>query len=374
MGSKHSLLSNGLGQLIVEESRHARRVVDLFCGSSSIAWFSAENTELPVLATDLQQYAVALAGSVVTRTKVLDPVEIAGDWFDAVRGVLEDSENWRLARCLEAKHIEASQYVEASRNLCNSVVGSGPIWKAYGGHYFSPSQAVTIDAMISALPIQEPLRTVCLAAVISSGSHCAASPGHTAQPFQPTEGATRYIAEAWSKDPLVVARRSLEQVCSRRARAAGESVVGEAVSVASTLLSSDLVIVDPPYSGVQYSRFYHVLETIARGKEESVTGRGRYPPLSRRPQSAFSRSSESREALVELLSNLSKARTTVIFTFPAGESSNGLSGEIVSNISGRFFDVQKRRIITGRFSTLGGNNLNRAARSKSEELVLVMRS
>ena len=29
---------------------------------------------------------------------------------------------------------------------------------------------------------------------------------------------------------------------------------------------------------------------------------------------------------------------------------------------------------SGRFSTLGGNNSNRAARSKSEELVLVMRS
>lgn len=373
MGSKHSLLSNGLGRLIVEESRHARRVVDLFCGGSSIAWFSAENTNLPVLATDLQQYAVALAGSVVKRTKTLDAVEIAKNWFDAVNNFREGSENWHMARRLDSTQIDMAQYVKASRSLCNRSVGLGPIWRAYGGYYFSPSQAATIDAMICTLPLQEPMRTVCLAATISSGSHCAASPGHTAQPFQPTRGATKYIAEAWSKDPLEVARRSLELICSRRARAAGETLVGDAVTIASTLLESDLVIVDPPYSGVQYSRFYHVLETIARGEEEPVTGRGRYPPLSRRPQSAFSRPSESREALAELLGNLSRARTTVLFTFPVGESSNGLSGDIVTNISSNFFDVQERRV-AGRFSTLGGNNANRAARSKSEELILVMRS
>ena len=374
MGSKHSLLSSGLGELIEEESQHARRVVDLFCGGSSIAWFAAENIELPVLATDLQQYAVALAGSVVSRTNKLDHVEIAEEWFERVQNILNDSENWHLARQLQTNHEEVAKFVEASRDLCSSVVGIGPVWKSYGGHYFSPLQAVTIDAMLSALPKQEPFRTACLAAAISSGSHCAASPGHTAQPFQPTEGATRYIAEAWSKEPILIARRSLEQICARRAKVAGESVVGEAVTVASTLSSSDLVIVDPPYSGVQYSRFYHVLETIANGREESATGRGRYPPLSKRPQSSFSRPSESKEALVKLLSNLSKAQTTVIFTFPAGESSNGLSGDAVLDVSSRFFDIRERLIIPGRFSTLGGNNSHRAARSKSEELVLVMQS
>ena len=215
--------------------------------------------------------------------------------------------------------------------------------------------------------------TVCLAATIASGSHCAASPGHTAQPFQPTKGAARYIVEAWSRDPLIKARRALEQICSRRANVAGETTIGDAVYIASTLSSSDLVIVDPPYSGVQYSRFYHVLETIARGKTPSVTGRGRYPPLTARPQSSFSRPGQSRQALVTLLENLSRAKATVMFTFPAGRASNGLSGDIVTEVSSRLFNVRERRVI-GRFSTLGGNNTNRSARSQSEELVLLMRS
>ena len=285
----------------------------------------------------------------------------------------EDSETWRAAQDAKTGHSNIAQFVKASRDLCSQVADSGPIWTSYGGHYFSPSQAATIDAMLEALPEQEPVRTVCLAATIASGSLCAASPGHTAQPFQPTRGAARYIVEAWAKDPLVVGRRALRQICPRRANVAGEAAVGDAVSVASILSSSDLVIVDPPYSGVQYSRFYHVLETIARGRASPVMGTGRYPPIKSRPQSSFSRPSQSIQALCTLLENLSRARATVIFTFPAGPSSNGLSGDIVTEISSRFFNVEEQRVI-GRFSTLGGNNTNRSARSEAEELVLLMRT
>ena len=209
MGSKHALLANGLGQLILEESRHTDRIVDLFCGGSSISWFAAENTMCPVLATDLQQYAVILARSVISRTKPIDPARTAKYWFDAVRNVREESEHWKSAQVLEASHTSVARYVEDSRSLCSRTTGSGLIWRSYGGYYFSPAQAATIDAMLHALPEEEPVRTVCHAATISSGSHCAASPGHTAQPFQPTRGASRYIAEAWVKDPLEVSPQRL---------------------------------------------------------------------------------------------------------------------------------------------------------------------
>ena len=307
------------------------------------------------------------------RTKALDPVAIADEWFSTVLQLRDGSVTWLAAQDAETGHNTIAQFVGASRRLCRQVAGTGPIWGSYGGHYFSPAQAATIDAMLAALPEREPMRTVCLAATIASGSQCAASPGHTAQPFQPTRGAARYIVEAWHKNPLTVARRALEQICPMQANVAGESVVGDAVSIASTLSSSDLVIVDPPYSGVQYSRFYHVLELIASGNAQSVTGTGRYPPLASRPQSSFSKPTQSVQALNALLENLSRAQTTVIFTFPVGPSSNGLSGDIVTEASRRLFHVQEQRVF-GRFSTLGGNNTNRSARARSEELVLLMRS
>ena len=67
------------------------------------------------------------------------------------------------------------------------------------------------------------------------------------------------------------------------------------------------MFIDPPYSSVQYSRFYHVLETMAKGEKELVVdGVGRYPPLADRPQSHFSNTGQARNALESLIEKLSE--------------------------------------------------------------------
>ena len=110
------------------------------------------------------------------RTRPLDPVAIADEWFSKVLHLRDNSSTWLAAQDAEAGYNTVAQFVRASRRLCRQVAESGPIWGSYGGHYFSPAQAATIDAMVAALPEKEPMRTVCLAATIASGSQCAASP------------------------------------------------------------------------------------------------------------------------------------------------------------------------------------------------------
>jgi hypothetical protein len=157
------------------------------------------------------------------------------------------------------------------------------------------------------------------------------------------------------------------------AQCVGEARVGDANDVAETLEKHDLVFVDPPYSGVHYSRFYHVLETIARGQCSNVEGVGRYPPASERPSSLYSQKSEALGALDELLETLSRVGCTVILTFPAGKCSNGLSGGVVEATAGEYFDVFKR-VVRTRFSTLGGDNSHRRARKLSNEMILLLKS
>ena len=151
----------------------------------------------------------------------------------------------------------------------------------------------------------------------------------------------------------------------------GKAEVGDAVEVAGRLGPGDLALVDPPYSAVQYSRFYHVLETIARRERVSVEGVGRYPPLDDRPSSAFSLITGSTNALASLLENLASAGARVLLTFPAGGSSNGLSGAHIVEVARRWFDVEVKTVL-GRFSTLGGNNAVRASRTHATELILTM--
>lgn len=371
MGSKRLMLKNGLGNLILKHGEHARRIVDLFCGSGAIAWFAAENLHRPVLAIDLQTYAIVLSRAVIGRDKPEDAAYLTETWVEQAERERIKSKLWPCAAQLDSEYVDIKLWVNRARELCTNPSTIGPVWHAYGGHYFSPTQALTIDCLLKCLPQHEPQKTTCLAALISAASKCAASPGHTAQPFQPTETAGLYIQEAWRRDPLTLCKNTLLDICPRHAQVVGEAIVADAIECASTLNHDDLVIVDPPYSSVHYSRFYHVLETIALGHCGEPQGIGRYPPIDERPQSDFSRKGRSVQALSNLLQQLSQVGSTVIFTFPEGRCSNGLSGSMVIDLARPYFAVGEQ-LVQGRFSTLGGNNSHRQARLPSRELILLL--
>lgn len=373
MGSKRAMLSNGLGELIKAEAVRSNRVVDLFCGGSSVAWFAAEHTNRPVLACDLQSYAVTLAKAVVARTEPLNAESLLEKWVDVAKKKVSSTAVWKIAYALDSRHPNAGTWAKRARELCASMTTeSDAICRAYGGYYFSPSQALVLDSLISTLPKLEPDRSACLAAVIMAASQCSASPGHTAQPFGTTRSAGPYLREAWLKNPLNYVKAALRTISQKCAQRKGNAIVGDALEVVGSLGPGDLVFIDPPYSGVHYSRFYHVLETIARGKCGVVSGTGRYPAPSERPASAFSRKSESVSAVERLLEGLSESGVRVIFTFPMGKSSNGLSGKLIEECASKFFKID-RKSVKSRFSTLGGNNSNRDARLDSRELILLLK-
>lgn len=374
MGSKRTMLSNGLGHLLLTEVENASRLVDLFTGSGSVAWFVAETTQKPVLAVDLQKYSTVLAESIICRTEPIDFPSIEKSWLKPVEARRKCCDLWLNGKRLRVGSKGIKPYVDRTRELCSLPSPIGPIWNAYGGHYFSPTQAITLDLLLDALPQNNEERTVCLAACISAASQCVASPGHTAQPFQPTEGAGKYILEAWARDPIEYAKKALQNLCSKHANVQGQVITGSAEDALIHIQSSDLVFIDPPYSSVQYSRFYHVLETIAEvRKTRTVEGVGRYPPITERPQSEFSNITQAKAALVRLLSALAAKNCTIIITFPSGKSSNGLSGDYIIEVASPLFQVEDHNKIEGIFSTLGGNNNNRTARQKSNELILLLR-
>ena len=187
-----------------------------------------------------------------------------------------------------------------------------------------------------------------LAALICAASECAAAPGHTAQPFQPTYTAARFLFESWRRDIYSHVKSAVQRICPKHAQNVGRVVVCDAEKLAGRLQKGDLVFLESgAYSGVHYSRFYHVLETIARGTCSEVSGVGRYPHPIERPRSEFSIKSKSADALERLLSKLSKKGVSVILTFPEEETSNGLSGAIVERIAKRHFRC-KRTLVNRR--------------------------
>ncbi len=365
------MLQNGLGELIRRESATAVRIVDLFAGGGSVAWFAAQETDLPVTAVDLQQYSCALSAAVIARTENADADDIKRGWLTAVDKHRRAITVWQQAVSLDTTSNIVDR-VTKSRSLCCHYPQAGPVCRSYGGHYFSPSQALTLDVMLEQLPTEPDKRAICLAAAIMSASKCAAAPGHTAQPFQPTASASKYLIEAWSRDPAGTCGQALDLICPRYARSRGEALVADAIDFACTLNTTDLVIVDPPYTDVQYSRFYHVLETVAQGGCSAVGGVGRYPPREERPQSEFSKRAGARPAITRLLRAICDSGATCILTFPQCQAGNGLSGRGIADIAREMFTVTEQ-VYRSHFSTMGGNNVGREARRESEELILLLK-
>ncbi|MBL8078897.1 MAG: DNA adenine methylase [Anaerolineales bacterium] len=369
MGSKRTMLQNGLGKVLLQEISGATRFVDLFAGSGSVAIFVAQKFEIPVLAFDLQEYSVILTAAIISRNAKLDWLPIWKRWLQRA------TTQYRSHRIPKAEFL-TQKLIHDLRIWCDKQTDL-PITKAYGGHYFSPRQAVWIDALRATLPKELSSKKVALAALIQAASRCAAAPGHTAQPFQPTRTAKRFIKEAWDLDVVEKTKTAFELLATQSANKVGKAEVADANKAVKKLRSGDLVFLDPPYSGVHYSRFYHVLETIAKGSCGEVTGVGRYPASELRPRSKYSVSSESAKALEDLFKSIALHSATAIVTFPDHVCSNGLSGKLVREIASKYFQIREQ-LVTSKFSTLGGtgdergNEAGRSARQHANELILVL--
>jgi len=375
MGSKTALLRGSLGELLLREAAQADRFIDLFSGSAAVSHYVAERLPISVLSVDAQEYSRPLAGAIVGRTCSLADSTFVADW---VKRAADDAKAMPgFSAAIRASRIPSKTSVTEARRLCRrSQDGSGFIWRHYGGHYFSPYQALVLDALYRNMPSAEPSASLALAALLRTASRCAAAPGHTAQPFQPTPALLPYLGAAWARDPLAECQDQLDQLAPRHALKLGRAVTADCFALVPTLREGDLAFCDPPYSAVQYSRFYHVLEGMARGGWPLVSGAGRAPDGALRIRSPYSMKSRALHTFAELLRLLSRAGVTVIVTFPAGIASNGVSGRAIVEMAESWFH-KKVHLLPSVHSTLGGpaggGEATRGARIALHEIALELR-
>lgn len=368
------MLRNGLGSLLRKEVGNCQRFVDLFTGSGAVAGFVATSFAVPVRAVDIQSFSVALAKAVITRTADLDVNLLWTEWIKRAEKELKRRRLYtKASEELPSAHRFSKAYVAGVRQDCEAANADMPLTRAYGGHYFSRSQVYWLDALRRTLPKNVAKRDIALASLIAGASQCVASPGHTAQPFQPTASAKKFLYEAWSRSLLIRTQSQLKEIAQQFAKVRGSVCKADANKAASDVTEGDIVFIDPPYSGVHYSRFYHVLETVCRGKCSEVSGVGRYPPPRERPRSRYSVQTESREAISELLKTVAANGATAIVTFPDKRCSNGISSYYLRQVAEKAFATVECKTIKGRFSTLGGDGSHRDARQASQELVMVLR-
>ena len=368
MGSKRSQLENGLGLQLKRVVKPGDHFVDLFSGSGAVSWFAATKLGVQVTAVDLQNYAVSLSGAVIRRTSELDVGAVLAEWTAQTPRLVEND----AAVAFERKLLSSPLDVDAVNALRERASQHDDVFvRSYAGHYFSIEQALQIGTLRANLPEDRPESDASLAALISAASRCSSSPGHTAQPFQPTKNSLPHIDKIWRRSLIAEVESALLTIGALHALVEGRAVQGDANSFVETLEGSEVVFLDPPYSAAQYSRFYHVLESIAVGGYADVFGAGRAPHISNRERSDYSMVTTARDSLRELLRSLAEKNCRVIATFPQYKASNGMSGLDIASDARAWFDVDSSMSIAT-FSTLGGNGAARSARHEAQEMILTM--
>ncbi|MGO2030711.1 MAG: DNA adenine methylase [Glutamicibacter ardleyensis] len=281
-----------------------KSVIDLFAGTGVVTRAMAQYR--PVHSVDIQKYSAVLSRALCSPTsytsdQIIEILFKAQEYFkeraNEVRRLLkiERSVNFTniesvklLVEIIENGSLMTGKYKEDELSTAKyeALVAIGEekltIFKYYGGVYFSYEQALQIDSLLWAIGHLEesPAEPTLLASVLGVASDLVTSVGnHFAQPIS-----------LRSKNGDIKPSISNQKLRSRKISAfvQFESWVNKYKSLTSATnectpwtsdyrtilfdssIDAGAIYADPPYTRDHYSRFYHVLETIATGDDPGI--------------------------------------------------------------------------------------------------------
>jgi adenine-specific DNA-methyltransferase len=199
----------------------------------------------------------------------------------------------------------------------------------YATIYFSTAQCLEIDSFrfaIDALHGRGELTTDghrwCLLALACALNRCATSTGHFAQPLAPKSDNISRIAKQRSRSILIEALRALEELRplgTKRWRSKNQVFQKDAAALLSDIPATNarpgVVYADPPYTDDQYSRYYHLYETLILYDYPGCSGRGRY--REGRIVSDYSLPTKVRSAIEALIRCAASAGSDLILSYPS---------------------------------------------------------
>ncbi len=197
----------------------------------------------------------------------------------------------------------------------------------YAGTYFGVRQCAEIDGIRWAIDTavgDGELKDWCLVALCAAISRCANTTGHFAQPLTPKNSnlaklINQRARSVWEEFTNALGRLSVFGTGQWRNQ--NRVFQADALSLmrdAEALAGVGLVYADPPYTSDQYSRYYHIYETLILYDYPAARGRGLY--RDDRAVSSFSHSTKVRAAMDRLIASVRNIGADLILSYP----SNGL--------------------------------------------------
>lgn len=309
LGSKLRLL-NVILEAVDSFAREGEGVLDLFSGSGVVS--KGLSTRHPVIAIDVQEYARVVASALLLPfqpLKGVSPSDLLNtqsykrsykvfepliDYEREALGSIEDKPE-QIAALLEVGPLIVRQThaatpvprldsaIRATQKSLERIrnTRSCTLAEYYGGIYFSYEQALLLDTCLSMIEEVEPLsRNLFHAAILSAGSDIVNTVGRQfAQPVtvkrrdgELKESILRKIARDRAVSAATVFVSWLGKYSAQeQPRYSNHALCGNYSEAFPVPPRFSTVYADPPYTRSHYSRYYHVLETMARRDRPQIT-------------------------------------------------------------------------------------------------------
>jgi adenine-specific DNA-methyltransferase len=348
LGSKLRVV-DAISAIAAESIPRGGRVADLFAGSTVVSQaFSRQG--FATTAVDTQAYSAIFAQA------LLGIGRKPGECIDSEK-LLSTATSLRRQRVthpwLSCEAKESASIAQGDATTLRLLDRAVPLaWRAgrrvadlalpltsfYSGIYFGVKQSLDLDTILAAInqtfekTSSQWQRAAGLTALMHAASISVHSAGkHFAQPLKAREANIEFLDRRLLADRIIDVFSVFVQACevinatSADYRQRHSSVKAEAEKYVTQEEQPphDMYYLDPPYTAQQYSRFYHVLETIAAGVlpnlpfGEKITS-GLYSE--NRYKSAFSSRRKAPEALAHILKEAARKRVAVLVSYSMSES------------------------------------------------------
>lgn len=367
-------------------------VLDLFAGMGSIAERLADHTSVMTndalaftgafararFTGDQRRISPQYAAQALTANFAERQKELRSNWADQLSDEVRARQQPSSLHAYFTDTLHVANSVERQAAAFVAAQSSGSTYYSlatlyFSAGYFSYSQAIDIDAIRFAIDMSGfGEKDWLLSAWLRAASLAINSPGHTAQYINPTtEEAERRVLRSWRQDiwsSFVRSLSAVEQVGSESWRAGNRVLVGDALDLIENLeaVNPGVVYADPPYTRDQYSRFYHVYETLFRYDYPDAFGKGRV--RSDRFNTIFSRKSTVERAFRSLLAGVTNASAPLVLSYPS-QGLLALAGVNIESLARDFYEDVQVRAVQAAHSTLGASSGQ--SRKVATELILV---
>lgn len=319
-------------------------LLDAFAGMASVGHAIAPARQ--VWSNDAQLFAVEVGkASFMSRERPPSARTVALHFEAAVEGAEQKRRQaYRAGLSIENEALGTAEFdhyqlklTELDEWISRSRIPQRDVFsRNYSNAYFSLGQAIELDSIRSVLQthllagqITHDLYRWCLVALGAAMIRLSNSPGHFAQFLKPkAETFQRHQKlkrrSVWAE--WLVSISTLTVSGTYRWRKKNKVFNDNAVDLLTRLAQEKdvpgVVYLDPPYTDDQYSRYYHLFETLVTYRPHKTTGIGRYP--SGRFVTPFSHKSTVLEAFDAIIRSAKFCGSDLVISYP----SNGLLSEI----------------------------------------------